>query len=112
MHPVETDTQRRVPSAFSMAEITSGESGVTSDSKRAITRPSGPIRNFVKFHSISPPVLGFACLSVRNLYRGVMSRPFTETLDIIGKVTLYFAEQNVLISWFEPGSCPPKLFAG
>jgi len=27
-------------------------------------------------------------------------------------VTLYFAEQNVLISWFEPGFLPPKLFAG
>src|ERR1700742_1431803 len=41
-----------------------------------------------------------------------MSSPFTETLAIIGNVTLYFEEQNVLISAFVPGSWPPKLLAG
>ena len=42
--------------AFSMAAVTSGESGVTFDGNRATIRPSRPITNFVKFHSISPPV--------------------------------------------------------
>src|SRR5258708_1319597 len=51
--------------AFSMAEVTSGESGVTLGSKRAITLPSRPTRNLVKFHLISPPVVGFALESVR-----------------------------------------------
>src|SRR5271154_6015994 len=52
--------------AFSMAEVTSGESGFTLGSKRPITVPSRPTRNFVKFHWISPPVFGLAVLSVRN----------------------------------------------
>src|SRR5438445_13224656 len=102
----------RAANAFSIALVNSGESGVTLGSNRAITRPSGPIRNLVKFHLISPPVCGFADVSVRNWYSGAMSLPFTETLAIIGKVTEYFVLQNVLISSFVPGSCDPKLFAG
>ena len=53
-------------SAFSIAELISFESGSTFESNRAITLPSGPIRNFVKFQPISPPVAGFTTLSVRN----------------------------------------------
>src|ERR1051325_5123430 len=41
-----------------------------------------------------------------------MSPPFTLTLDIMGKVTLYLVEQKVLISALVPGSCEPKLLAG
>ncbi len=52
--------------AFSMAAVTSGESGLTGDSKRAMTLPLRSTRNFVKFHLISPPVLGLADVSVRN----------------------------------------------
>src|SRR3982074_3283957 len=48
----------RYCSAASMALITSGASGFTMGSNRAITFPSLPTRNFVKFHLISPPVVG------------------------------------------------------
>ena len=41
-----------------------------------------------------------------------VSSPLTETFENIGKVTLYFVEQKVLISSSVPGSWPPKLFAG
>src|SRR6516162_1249541 len=74
-------------SAFSTAEVSSGDSGSTFESKRAITFPSGPTRNLVKFHPISPPVSGCSLLSVRNWYRGVMSLPLTETFAIIEKLT-------------------------
>src|ERR1039457_2492049 len=66
----------------------SAASGVTADSKRLITLPFLSTRNLVKFHLISPPVLGLADLSVRYWYSGVVSVPFTETLLIIGNVTL------------------------
>jgi len=36
--------------AFSIADVTSGESGVTFGSNRATICPSRPIKNFVKFH--------------------------------------------------------------
>src|SRR5712691_1070094 len=52
--------------ASSIAEVTCGESGVISGSNRVMTRPSGPMRNLVKFHLISPPDCGFEDLSVRN----------------------------------------------
>src|SRR6187399_355218 len=41
-----------------------------------------------------------------------MSFPFTEILDIIGKVMEYVEVQKFLISGFVPGSCLPKLLAG
>src|SRR5437879_231441 len=105
-------TLRYFASAFSMAATICGESGVTSGSNRATTLPLRSNRNFVKFHLISPPVVGFADESVRYWYSGVMSDPFTETFDIIGNCTLYFRVQKVLISSFVPGSCAPKLLAG
>ena len=37
-------------SAFSIAAVTSGESGVTFGSNRATICPSRPTKNFVKFH--------------------------------------------------------------
>jgi hypothetical protein len=37
-------------SAFSIAAVTSGESGVTFGSNRATIWPSRPTKNFVKFH--------------------------------------------------------------
>jgi len=43
-----------VPSDFSIAPITSSESGFTFESQRAKTFPSGPIKNFPKFHYTSP----------------------------------------------------------
>ena len=52
--------------ASSIAEVTCGESGAISGSNRVMTRPSGPMRNLVKFHLISPPDCGFEDLSVRN----------------------------------------------
>jgi hypothetical protein len=51
--------------AASTALTKSVDSGVTADSKRLITLPFLSTRNFVKFHLMSPPVLGFADLSVR-----------------------------------------------
>jgi hypothetical protein len=42
--------------AFSIALVSRGESGSMAESNRAITLPSGPTRNFVKFQPISPPV--------------------------------------------------------
>jgi hypothetical protein len=51
--------------ASSTAFTTAGSSGVTPGSKRAKIVPSLAIRNFVKFHRMSPPVLGFWSLSVR-----------------------------------------------
>src|SRR5579864_6110760 len=52
--------------ADSMALTTLGASGFTAGSKRASTLPSRPTRNLVKFHLMSPPVVGLAVLSVRN----------------------------------------------
>ena len=52
--------------ASSIAEVTCGESGAISGSNRVMTRPSGPMRNLVKFHLISPPDCEFEDLSVRN----------------------------------------------
>src|SRR5580658_9431910 len=95
-----------------MAAVTSGESGLTAGSKRAMGLPLRSKRNLVKFHWISPPYLGSSDLSVRNWYSGVLSSPLTESLDIIGKETLYFLVQKVLISSLVPGSWPMKLFAG
>lgn len=43
-------------SAFSIAPVSSGESGVAFESKRASTFPSRPIRNFPKFHFTGPGV--------------------------------------------------------
>lgn len=51
--------------AVSIAAITSGESGFTAGSKRARILPSRETRNFVKFHLISPPVVGLVAFSVR-----------------------------------------------
>src|ERR1700679_42516 len=47
-------------SADSIAEITTGESGVTAGSRRAIGCPLREMRNLVKFHLISPPMWGAA----------------------------------------------------
>jgi len=41
-----------------------------------------------------------------------VSSPFTDTLAIMGKVTLYFELQNVLISWFGAGLLAAKIIAG
>src|SRR5580700_11366592 len=41
-------------SSFSIAEVTSGESGVTAGSKRCTTLPLRSTRNLVKFHLMSP----------------------------------------------------------
>src|ERR1700679_2569820 len=97
--------------SFSISAITCGESGVTSGSNRATTFPFRSTKNFVKFHLMSPVTAGFASL-VRYAYKGVWSAPSTETFPYIGKVTLYFDWQKVLISAFVPGSCEPKLLAG
>src|SRR2546421_294668 len=40
--------------AASIAAVTSGESGVVRGSKRLMILPSGPTRNFPKFHLMSP----------------------------------------------------------
>src|ERR1019366_5564645 len=50
---------------FSIAALTSGESGVTAGSKRATTLPSRSTRNLVKFHLISPATAGLAAPPVR-----------------------------------------------
>jgi len=81
----------------------------TLDSKRAATLPFLSTRNLVKFHWISPPVEGFACLSVRNWYRGAWSLPFTEIFEYMGNVTLYLVLQKVLISSLVPGSWPAEI---
>jgi hypothetical protein len=51
--------------AFSTACTNAGSFGDTCGSKRATTVPSRPIRNFVKFQRISPPVFGFCTWSVK-----------------------------------------------
>ena len=53
-------------SVFSIAALTSGESGVTAGSKRATTLPSRSTRNLVKFHLISPATAGLAAPPVRK----------------------------------------------
>src|SRR5450755_337944 len=53
--------------AASIASTTGWASGFTAGSKRAITLPSRSTRNLVKFHLISPPVVGLSSLLVRNL---------------------------------------------
>ena len=45
-----TQTTYFVANAFSIAAVTSGESGVTFGSNRATICPSRPIKNLVKFH--------------------------------------------------------------
>jgi hypothetical protein len=57
-------------SAASIAFVTSLDSGSTAESKRAAIFPFRSTTNFVKFQPISPPVAGFAFLSVRNWYSG------------------------------------------
>src|SRR4051812_24928488 len=86
-------------SACSTACFTSAESGVTAGSNRRMILPSLPMRILVKFHLMSPPVS-----EVRYWYSGTISPPFTDTLLIIGNVTLYLRLQNVLISSLLPGS--------
>src|SRR5215467_7445593 len=98
-------------SCISIGAVTSFESGVTSGSKRWITLPLRSTRNLVKFHLMSPVTPVPVCW-VRYVYRGAWSAPFTEILENIGKLTLYFREQKVLISAFVPGSWAPKLLAG
>src|SRR5262245_46117613 len=99
-------------SAFSIAAVTSFAEGAVFGSKRAASLPSVPTRNLVKFHLISPAKLGSVSLSVRYLYIGWMPSPFTTIFANIGKVTLYFEEQNSLISALVPGSCAPNSLAG
>src|SRR5215471_8750042 len=98
--------------AFSIACTTWSLSGFTCGSNLATILPCRSTRNLLKFHFISPPYSGFEALSVRYLYSGSMSSPFTDILENIGKVTLYFAEQKLLISALVPGSWKPKLLAG
>src|SRR3954470_15435302 len=81
-------------SAFSTAPVSCGESGVVLLAKRAMTLPLRSTRNLAKFHSTSPAKSSPALPSVRNLYSGCLSSPFTLIFDIIGKVTLYLALQN------------------
>src|SRR5882724_811227 len=45
-------------SCFSIASVTSFESGVTADSKRCTTLPLRSTRNLVKFHLMSPVMPG------------------------------------------------------
>ena len=49
---------RYLASATLMLSITIGSSGVMSGAKRWITLPSRPIRNFSKFHRMSPCSFG------------------------------------------------------
>jgi hypothetical protein len=51
--------------ADSMAATTSGESGVVAGSKRETGLPLRSKMNLVKFHLMSPPMVGLAVLSVR-----------------------------------------------
>ena len=48
----------------------------------------------------------------RNLILKELGLPSTFNLSNKGNVTLYFDSQNVLISSFVPGSCPPKSLHG
>ena len=43
---------------------------------------------------MSPPNWGLVSFEVKYWYNGACPLPFTTTLDNIGKVTLYFVEQN------------------
>src|SRR5437879_13199894 len=99
-------------SAVLMALVRSSESGATADLKRPATLPSRPIRNFSKFQPTSSTLPSFGVAAVRILYSSTLSFPFTPTLEVIGKVTLYFEEQNFWISSSVPGSCLPKSLAG
>src|SRR5258708_9685589 len=112
MFPLRITPAFYFPSADSTAAVTSGESGFVAGSNRATGFPLRSNRNFVKFHLMSPANCGSDVGSVRNVYSGVLSSPFTDTFDIIGKLTLYFELQNFLISSSVPGSCDMKLFAG
>ena len=49
-------------SCFSIAAVTSCESGVTAGSKRCTTLPSRSTKNLVKFHLISPVMPGSVSL--------------------------------------------------
>src|SRR5262245_19319524 len=99
-------------SACSIVCTTFTLSGSSLLEKRATTFPERSTRNLLKFHEMPPANSGFVSLLVRNLYSGSILLPLTEIFANIGKVTLYFVEQNVLISSFDPGSCQRKLLAG
>src|SRR6187402_1548666 len=88
--------------------VISGDIGLTAERKRCIRLPFSSIRNFSKFHLISPVKSGFWVV-VKYLNNGSISSPLTLTLPLIGKVTLKFSWQKVFMSWLLPGSCPPKL---
>src|SRR2546423_4936532 len=97
-------------SAASIASVTSGESGLVRGSKRLMIFPSRPIRNLLKFHLMSPGYGDSGPASAT--YRGWRFGPLTSILSNSGKLTLYFDEQNCLISSFVPGSCPPNWLQG
>src|SRR4051794_37933873 len=104
-----------------MALVISSLSGSILLPKRLTTSPLRLIRNFSKFHLIGPEKLGLVSLSVRNLYRGQISRTtvpslsfivLTQTLESMGNVTLYLLVQKSLISASVPGSWAPNSLAG
>ncbi len=80
--------------------------------KRAATVPSGVIRNFSKFHWMSPASPAASGVRVSSPYSGCRPSPLTSSLSSIGKVTPYVVEQKVEISSDEPGSWPPNWLQG
>lgn len=68
--------------------------GVVMDEYLWMTFPSGPTRNFSKFHLtiLIPRRPGF--LDLRNVYSGCSSDPFTFSFCRIGKVTPYWLVQK------------------
>ena len=72
-----------------MADVTSGESGVTLDSKRWTTLPLRSTRNLVKFHLMSPGV-GWVSVFGQVLIKRRLVVSLDRNLDVQGKVTLYF----------------------
>src|SRR5215470_4961937 len=83
----------RIPAAgqpgrfASMEETSSGSSGSVIGRYRAMTFPSGPTRNFSKFHWMSPASPAASGSAVNSAYNGCLPGPLTSIFSNIGKVT-------------------------
>src|SRR5699024_3769218 len=74
-------------SARSASTSSARAAGAVAGAYRRRTVPSGPSRNFAKFHSTSPPGTPSPWAPVSHRNRGWAPSPLTSTFACIGKVT-------------------------
>jgi len=78
-----------------------------------MTSPSGPTKNFAKFHLMSAPSgKGSDFSALRCAQTGCVFGPLTSHFSKSGKVAPYLPRANSRISEAEPGSWPPNWLQG